>query len=66
MKIQEAKYFSIFAEEATNFANNELLSINIGYLDGGKPQAKFLGFHECVSGVTGEVIANNMLTQLAD
>ena len=56
--------------------NFELLSMNyyrmnyyrsvLGTLDGGKPQDKFFGFHKCVSGVTGEVIANDMLTQLAD
>ena len=64
LKIQSAKYFSVIADEATDAANDEQLSISIRYLDNGKPQEKFLGFHECLSGVTGEAIANDIITQL--
>ena len=66
LKIQSARYFSVIADEATDSANNEQLSISVWYLDNGKPQEKFLGFHECLTGVTGEAIANNIITQLTN
>ncbi len=65
-KIREAKFFSIIADEATDSANDEQLSISIRFLDNNVPQEKFLGFHECLSGVSGEAIANNIITQLAN
>ena len=66
MKIQEAKYFSIIADEARDLPTTNYYRSVLGTLDCEKPQDKCLGFHECFSGVTGEVIANDMLTQLAD
>ncbi len=30
------------------------------------PQEKFLGFHKCLSGVSGEAIANDIITQLTN
>lgn len=65
-KVQKARYFSIIADEATDSANDEQLSISVRYLDSGIPQEKFLGFHECLSGVTGEAIANDIISQLSD
>lgn len=64
-KVQEAKYYSIIADEATDEANDEQLSISIRYVDNGTPCEKFLTFHECQSGVTGEAIADAILEQLA-
>ena len=49
-KVRQAKYFSIIADEATDEANDEQLSICIRYVE---EQEKFIAFHECVSGVTG-------------
>ena len=64
-KVQNARYFSVIAE-ATDSANAEQLSISVRYLDNGVPQEKFLGFYECLSGVTGEAIANDIITQLTN
>ena len=66
LKIRSAKYFSVIADEATDAANDEQLSISVRFLDNSKPHEKFLGFHECVSGVTGEAIANDIITQLTN
>ena len=65
-KVREARFFSIIADEATDSANDEQLSISVRFLDNSVPQEKFLGFHECLSGVSGEAIANNIITQLTN
>ena len=48
--------FPIIPGETTDVANDEQLSICILYVEEGVPQEKFVAFHECVSGVTGEAI----------
>ena len=63
-KIRAAKFYSVIADEATDAANDEQLSISIRFVDGYSPQEKFLGFNECTSGVTGEAIASDILQQL--
>ena len=62
--VREARYLSVIADGATDSANDEQLSISVRYFDKGVPEEKFLGFHECLSGVTGEAIANDIITQL--
>ena len=42
------------------------MSINVRFLENGEPQEKFLGFQECISGTTGEAIADNILSKLTD
>ena len=64
-RIREAQFFSVIADEATDSANDEQLSISIRFVEGGTPCEKFLSFHECDSGVTGEAIASYILTQLS-
>ena len=46
-------------------ANDEQLSICIRYVEEGVPQEKFIAFHECVSGVTGEAISEIIISNLA-
>ena len=65
-KIYKANFFSVIADEATHSSNVEQLSINVHFLENGEPQEKFLGFQECISGTTGEVIADNILSKLTD
>lgn len=36
------------------------------FFDGGLPHKKFLAFRECQSGVTGEAIADDILSKLAE
>ena len=64
--MREAQFFSVIADEATNVANDEQLSISVCYVDDSGPQERFLGFHECQAGVTGEAIARDILEQLAN
>ena len=59
-KVRQAKYFAIIADETTDVANDEQLSNCICYVEEGVPQEKFIAFHECVSGVTGEAISENI------
>ena len=54
----------MIADKGTDVANDEQLSISLHYLDDDGPQERFLGFHECQTGVSGEAIAN-ILEQLA-
>ena len=64
-KIRDAQFFSVIADEATDSASDEQLSISIRFIDG-IPREKFLGFCECRSGVTGEAIARYILAQLSE
>ena len=63
-KVRTTRFFSIIADEATDAANDEQLSICIRFVDGTVPCEKFIAFHECLSGVSGEAIADNILTKL--
>ena len=65
-KIQKAGFFSVIADETTDTANDEQLSISIRFVDCGSPCEKFLTFHECQSGVSGEAIADDILTKLVE
>ena len=64
-RIRNAQFFSVIADEATDVANDEQLSISIHFVQNGLPLLKFLCFHECKSGITDEVIGNDILAQLA-
>ena len=62
--IHQACYFAVLADEATDIANHEQLSISIRNVDQGSPKEVFLGFHKCFTGVTWQAIADNILSQL--
>ena len=64
--VQKAGFFSVIADEATDIANDEQLSICVRFVDGVSPCEKFLAFHECRSGVTGLAIADDILSKLAE
>ena len=61
--VRKTGFFSVIADEATDTANDEQLSICVRFLDGGSLHEKFLAFHECQSGVTGEAIALSKLAE---
>jgi len=53
-KIKQAKFFSIIADEATDVANTEQLSISIHFVDeDGVPYEWFFCFHACETRLTG-------------
>ena len=64
--VKVAQFFSVIADEGTDVANNEQLSISLRYLNDDGPQERFLGFHRCQTGVSGEAIAGDILEQLAN
>ena len=39
---------------------------NVRFLENGESQEKFLAFQECISGTTGESIADTILSKLTD
>ena len=65
-KIKKASFFTVIADEATDASNDEQLSVSIRFVDDGKPSERFLAFHKCVSGVSGEAIADNILSKLGE
>ena len=56
--IRKAKFFAVIADEATDSSNSEQLSISSRFDENDVSQEKILGFKECLSGVTGEAIAD--------
>ena len=63
-RVRTSSFFSITADEATDAANDEQLSICIRFADGTVPCERFLAFHECLSGVSGKAIADSILAKL--
>ena len=53
--LQKAGFFSVTADEATDTANDEQLSVCLCYVYGGLLHEKFLAFHECQSGEAASV-----------
>ena len=65
--MQSSPFYSIIVDEASDAANDEQLAIILRYLNtNGEPQEKFLSFVECLSGVSGEALASNILKQLSE
>ena len=66
--VQEGKYawfFAVCAAEAADAANKEQLALIIRFVDkSGLVHEHFLEFLRCASGVSGEVIAQNLLLSL--
>ena len=65
-KIRQARYYSVIVDEATDVSNDEQLSISIQYVDDGTPTEVFVAFYECITGVTGRAIADNILLKLSE
>ena len=61
--VKQAKYFSVIADEAHDLSNKELMSVVLRYLD---PEFNikedFVGYVHLVEGMSGENIANAILT----
>lgn len=61
--VQRASFFSVIADEAADIANDEQLSILLTIIHHMK---SFLALYKCQSGVTGEKIANDILSKLVE
>ena len=64
--VRRAGFFAVIADEATDIANDEQLAVCVRFVDNGLPHENFLAFHECQSGVTGEAIADDILSKFAE
>ena len=53
-------------DEATDPANDEQLSICLRFVYNGLPYEKFLAIHNCTSGVSGEAIAEGILSKITE
>lgn len=67
-KVRETKYFTVIADEVTDSANMEQLSLVLRYVD---PDSSalcedFMEFLHCDSGVTGEALSNKILNKLQE
>ena len=65
-QIQEVCFFSVITVESTDVANDEQLSISIRFLEDTVPSERFLAFIQCLSGVSGENIADDILAKLGE
>ena len=64
--VRAAQLYLIMADEATDAANDQQLSISVRYINHSSQRIdeRFLGFSECTTGVTGEAIAKRILEHL--
>ena len=64
--VRRAGFFSVIADEATDTANHEQLAISIRFVKNCQPCERFIGFHRCVTGVSGQALADDILEMLAE
>ena len=64
--VKKAGFFSVIVDEATNSANDEQLSIFLHFVYNGLPCERFLAFHHCTSGVSGEAIVEDVLSKITE
>ena len=65
-KVKEAKWFTVVADEVTDVANREQLSIVIRYVDSDTLLVRedLVGFFECDTGITGRSLADKIMSTL--
>ena len=64
-EVKEAKFFSVFADEATDCANIEQMSLVVRFVDKTfSIREEFLGFVPCKLGLSGEAVAQTILNTL--
>ena len=65
-QVRAANLFSVMTDEATDSANDEQLAISLRYVNQSSQriEEQFLAFSECIAGVTGEAIADQLLQHL--
>lgn len=64
-EVRDAKFFSILADEVTDKANWEQLSLVLRYVHKGEIKEEFMTFIQCED-ITGETLANNILNALRE
>ena len=66
IKVKQAKYFSLIADEVTDCSNKEQLAVVLRYVDSNDCciREDLMSFLECHSGISGQVLAEMMLAFL--
>ena len=59
-KVQAAKWFTVIADEVTDAANKEQLSVVLRYIDPGTLLIRedLIGFFECDTGISGKDLSS--------
>ena len=66
-KVAVNKVFSVIADEATDSSNKEQLPLVIRFVDSDNNiREEFVGFQECVEGISGEAVADLILSAVGD
>ena len=66
-ELQEARFFSILADEAADISNLEQMAIVLRFVDkSAMIREAFLGFFHCNEGLTGREIANMIMKSIKD
>ena len=66
-EINESRFFSVLADEASDCSNQEQLSLVIRFVDGsGENREEFLGFLHCDLGLSGKALAETVLNGIAN
>lgn len=66
-EVKKAKFFSIFADEAMDFAKKEQLALVLRFLDcQNNQQEHFIGFIHLKSGLSGQHLAEAILSAVDD
>ena len=65
-RVHAAELYSLLADEATDVSNKEQLDVCVRFVDQStlKIEERFMAFSECDTGVTGEAIADRLLSKL--
>ena len=67
-EVRAARFFSIMVDEATDSANDEQLAVSVRYVNPSSRaiEERFIGFSECLTGMSGEAIADHILKLLGE
>ena len=65
-KVKTAQWFTVIADEVTDFSNKELMSLVLRYVDCDTGQARedLMEFLECDTGITGRSLADKIMATL--
>ena len=66
-EIKEAKFFSVLADEACDVSNKEQMPLVLRFIDtNGDIREDFIKFILCENGVSGEAIADSIITEIRE
>ena len=68
IQVRAARFFSIMVDKAMDSANDEQLAVSVRYVNPSSRaiEERFIGFSECLTGISGEAIADHILKLLGE